>query len=52
MVLEVLLKEGWEQKGEFAGWQILGKEQERLLYDPGKQAIYLKYTMGGDNGGM
>ena len=43
--LEDLVKEGWEQKGEYAGYLIYGKEGERMLYNPQKQEVYLKYDL-------
>ena len=45
MKLEDLVKDGWLDKGNFAGYQILGKENERLLYDPTKQTVHLRYEL-------
>jgi len=43
--LKELVEKGWQDKGTYAGWQILGLEQQRLLYDPNTQAVYLRYDL-------
>lgn len=43
MEIEQMVTEGWERLGSYAGYEILGKEQSRVLYDLQKKEVYLSY---------
>ena len=47
--LEDLVKDGWGMKGEFADYLILGKMDQRLLYDAEKEYIITRYSMNKPN---
>jgi hypothetical protein len=45
--LEQLIKDGWEYLDRYGDCKIYGKDSERLLYDPKRDVIHIRYTLDG-----
>ena len=42
--LEKLIKEGWEKVENFGGCEIYGKEKKRILYNPIREEVIMRYN--------